>query len=108
MDKDGNKTGGREKGKLNKRSEIAIELIEQSKLGPLDYDLAILNWDLEKLGITEAQAADIDTRTQLELRQKASDSLKPHAYPKLKAMEISIDEESKKGLALAYPNPKQP
>lgn len=106
-DKFGNKTGGRVKGKLNERTEKVVELIDQSKLSPIDFDLAVLNWDLEKLGLTEEQIKEIDIRTQLEMRQRASDSLKPHGYPKLKAVEVSIDEESRKGLTLAYANPKQ-
>ena len=37
---------------------------------------------------------EIDTRTQLEMRQAASDSIKPYCYPKLKSAEISIEEDS--------------
>lgn len=100
-----NNPNGRPKGALNKRTEKVVELIEQSKLDPIEFDVAVLNWDLEKLNLTEAQIADIDTRTQLEMRQHASDSLKPYAYPKLRAVEISLDEESSRGLTLAYANP---
>lgn len=101
-----NNNAGRPKGSLNKRTELVIELIEQSELSPIDFDLALLNWDLEALGLNQAQIEEIDTRTQLELRQKASDSLKPHAYPKLKATEIKLDEETKKGFKLAYADPR--
>jgi len=104
----GNKTGGRDKGARNSRTEKVIELIEQSELSPIEFDLAVLNWDLEKLGISKAQEEGIDTRTQLEMRQNASKNLKPYAYPTLKSTEIKMDDDSRKALTLAYANPKQP
>lgn len=97
-----NNPNGRPKGSLNKRTELVIEIIEQSRLSPIDFDLAVLNWDLGILGLSEEQIKEIDTRTQLELRQKASDALKPHAYPKLKATEISIDKDSGNIIQLNY------
>ena len=102
-----NNPNGRPKNALNKRTEVAIELISKSKMSPLELDLAVMNWDLEKLNISDEQAKEIDTRTQIELRLKASDSVKPYGFPKLKATEITIDEETKKALTLAYANPKQ-
>ena len=102
-----NNPNGRPKGALNKRTDRAIELVSKSGLDPLEFDLVVLNWDLKKLNISEEEAKEIDVRTQIEMRQKASDSIKPHCYPKLKATEISFDDETKKGLVLAYANPKQ-
>ena len=101
-----NNPNGRPKGSLNKRTEKAIELVSQSKLDPVEFDIAVLNWDLKSLNISEEEGKEIDIRTQIEMRQKASDSLKPICYPKLKATEIKLDEETKKGLTLAYANPK--
>lgn len=97
---------GRPKGSLNKRTERAIELISKSRLDPLEFDLAILNWDMKAIGLSEEEGKEIDVRTQIEMRQAASDSVKPYAYPKLKATEIKLDEDTQKGLKLAYADPR--
>lgn len=101
-----NNPNGRPKGSLNKRTEKAIELVSKSKLDPLEFDIAVLNWDLDALNISEEQAKEIDVRTQLELRQKASDSIKPVCYPKLKATELKLDEETRRSLTLKYKRPE--
>lgn len=89
-----NNPNGRPKGSLNKRTERAIELIEKSKMDPLEFDLAILNWDMKAIGLSEEEGKEIDIRTQIEMRQRSSDSIKPFVYPKLKATEIKVDTDN--------------
>jgi hypothetical protein len=97
---------GRPRGSLNRRTELAIELVSKSKKDPLETLCHIINWELEEIGFTEEEIKSFDPRTRLELIKDAAKEVMPYVYSKLKTTEIKIDEETKKGLTLAYANPK--
>ena len=77
----GQKTGGRQKGTPNKRTQNLVELIEASH-GDFDPVLELIN--IYK-----------DTKTPLELKTSILKDLMPYIYPKRKAIEFEPFETSK-------------
>ncbi len=73
MDKEGNKTGGRQKGTPNKNSMAARELLDKLGCNPLE-------------GL--ASIAD-DENNPIEIRTRAYSELAQYVSPKLRAMEIT-------------------
>lgn len=81
----GLKTGGRQKGSRNKRTEAQAVAIETSGLTPLDYMLSILRTPIEcpkDMGIKEHIAA-------ASLRLEAAKSAAPYVHPKLANIEVT-------------------
>lgn len=69
----GLKTGGRQKGSRNKRTEAQAVAIETSGLTPLDYMLTVLR----------------DPKAEDDLRMEAARSAAPYVHPKLANIEVS-------------------
>jgi hypothetical protein len=69
----GLKTGGRQKGSRNKRTEAQVAAIENSGLTPLDYMLTVLR----------------DPEAKCDLRMEAARSAAPYVHPKLSNVELT-------------------
>jgi hypothetical protein len=69
----GLKTGGRQKGSRNHRTEAQAVAIEKSGLTPLDYMLTVLR----------------DPNAESELRMEAARSAAPYVHPKLANIEVT-------------------
>lgn len=69
----GLKTGGRQKGSRNKRTEAQAAAIENSGLTPLDYMLTVLR----------------DPKQDIDLRMEAARSAAPYVHPKLANIELT-------------------
>jgi hypothetical protein len=89
-DSNGNKTGGREKGTLNKRSLRAQELAEELGCDPLKILLHFAMGDARALGYV---SVDEDTGKETvgviepEMRLSAAKEASSYLFPKLKAIE---------------------
>ena len=73
MDKEGNKTGGRQKGTPNKNSMAARELLDKLGCNPLE-------------GLAEIAS---DEKNPIEIRTRAYSELAQYIAPKLRAMELT-------------------
>ena len=115
-DINGNKTGGRDKGTRNKETQWAINLAREQKMHPFEVLLKFANRDHVALGLPEytykvfGKGEDATTQEELtispELQEKAAKDACDFIMSKIKAVEISTDDETKKALTLAYANPK--
>ncbi len=81
----GKKTGGRQKGSRNKRTEAQAVAIENSGLTPLDYMLSVLR-------TPNAPSADADIKEHIaamSLRFEAAKAAAPYVHPKLANIEVT-------------------
>ena len=75
----GHKTGGRQRGTRNKASIEKEQKIAESGLTPLDYMLGILR----------------DTKATYDMRIEAAKSAAPYVHPKLAALTVAGQIDSK-------------
>jgi hypothetical protein len=108
-----NNPNGREKGSVNKNRQALFDKARELGVDPFSILLLFAKGDFEALGYKEYQYKTFGENTveeltiSPELRQKSAKDACEYLYPKLKSVEHSVDDETKKGLTLAYPNPKQ-
>lgn len=76
--------GGRAKGTLNRDTRKAVEIIEREKCDPIEFLCWVVNANIEKL----KDAPD------LEQRITAAKELASYVYPKRKAVEHSVSDET--------------
>ena len=96
MDKEGNKTGGRQKGTPNKKTQEAQELAEKLGINPLEILLHFAAGNYQELGLVEHKeirtkdgAVIFEPTISPELRQKSAKDACEYLVPKLKAIEHS-------------------
>lgn len=105
----GPKSGGRKPGTPNKDATLLAEKAKELKCDPFEILLHFANGDFEALGYEKHQdkstptgevfqVLTIDPDLRARCAQKACDFL----YPKRKALDISMDEETSKSFGLAY------
>lgn len=108
------KTGGRQKGTRNKRSDLASELFEKREFDPLEALIEIC-LEARKLFTEAVEAKEKEGKRPsgfdaiwLQIAQSAAKDLMPYRYAKLKPLEVDqAGEEARKPLTLAYPDPKK-
>lgn len=88
----GKKTGGRQKGSRNKRTEEQSAAIESSGLTPLDYMLTVLR-----------DAAQDD-----EVRLDAAKAAAPYVHPKLANIELTGKDKGPLEVKIVRYTPAQP
>lgn len=109
------KSGGRKKGTRNKRTEMAAQLFEDIGFEPILVLAELYNESLAIFHeIKEAKEQDGKKLSSydavwLQIAQSVAKDLMPYRYPKLKALEITTEDENGKvrGLVLAYSDPKK-
>ena len=121
------RTSGRKKGTPNKRTAELEAILEDRQFDLVDEFIFVYR-EAKRLYLEEAanrQSAQLENeRKQQEdpdftpddlprinaiWLQLAGDQLKnlfPYKFPKRKTVEVKVDEEDKKGLVLAYADPK--
>lgn len=93
------KTGGRQKGTPNKKTQALMEKCELLGVDPFHIQLLFAKGDWKELGlpehqvrfITEGGAEVLEPSISPELRQKAAKDVCEYLYPKRKALEHSMD-----------------
>lgn len=107
--KDGEKTGGRVKGTLNRDTSQLMDIAERLNVCPFETLLLFCKGDYAALGYDEfqtkftADGTTIDVLTiEPELRAKCAMKAAEFLYPKRKAVEIRVDDESAKSFGLTY------
>jgi hypothetical protein len=108
------KSGGRVKGTPNKDTVKLQDKAAELGVDPFEILLLFAKGDWKALGYEEFQERSspdgsmyrvltIEPDTRARYAAKACEFL----YPKRKALDVSIDDETKKGLTLAYSDPKK-
>lgn len=100
----------RPKGLPNKKTQEICALIDQAELGPLEFHLAILNLDYEKLKLpgekrTEWTGSGIEYEVDsipLELRMDSAKTLMKYRYSQKQAVEHSTGEAGMKIIVEDY------
>ena len=88
------KTGGRKKGVINKRSQKAMEILANEKFCPL---LKMI--EMYERGLKEFKDDRSDFRFKyLEIAANQLKELAQYAFPKRKAIDFPIDEETGQSL----------
>lgn len=137
MDADGNKTGGRQKGTPNKRTQDLLDLAEEMEADPFLFLCKVMKGDLRDFGYAfpedeihnpeeEAELHPEDKGRNLsfdktvgvmlpkhmiplEMRIDAAKELMPYLHAKRKSVELKVDEKSTgKVITLAYSIPEKP
>ena len=79
----GKKTGGRQKGSVNKATARKAAIVAESGLTPLDYMLSVMREDIPK---------DASIETKIAMTSHKMDAAKaaaPYVHPKLATTEIT-------------------
>ena len=107
-----NNPNGRVKGSMNKNRQVLHEKAEELGVDPFVILLLFAKGDFAALGYDKYQFKQIGENTieeltiSPELRQKSAKDACEYLHSKLKSVEHSTDDETKKALTLAYANPK--
>lgn len=80
----GTRYGGRAKGTPNRDTQKVIEIIEREKCDPIEF----LCW------VVNANVAKLKEAPELEQRIAAAKELASYIYPKRKAIEHSVEDET--------------
>jgi len=84
------KTGGRQKGTPNKRTQLAAQILEEQGFCPLLKGIALYNQALR-----EFKKGRGDFRFKyLEIAQRELQDLRQYVYPKRKAIDITSDGQA--------------
>lgn len=108
-----NNPNGRAVGSINKNRQALHDKAKELGVDPFEILLLFAKGDHERLGLKEYTYKTFGENTveeltiSPELRQKSAKDACEYLHAKLKSVEHSIDDETKKGLTLAYANPKQ-
>jgi hypothetical protein len=108
-----NNPNGRAKGSTNKNRQVLFDKAKELGVDPFEILLLFAKGDYDSLGYDKYQSKagpngevfEVLTISP-ELRQKSARDACEYLFPKLKSVEFSTDEETKKSLTLAYANPK--
>lgn len=111
-----NNPNGRAVGSKNKNRQALFDKAEELGVDPFEVLLLFAKGDFASLGYEERQfktygsGEDSYTIDELtispELRAKCAEKACEYLHPKLKSVEHSVDDETKKGITLAYAHPK--
>lgn len=88
----GHKTGGRQKGSRNHRTEAQAAAIESSGLTPLDYMLSVLR----------------DPERDYDMRLEAAKAAAPYVHPKLANIELTGKDKGPLEVSIVRYTPAQP
>ena len=98
----GTKTGGRQKGSLNKRTRLVEDIAAKFKLDPFEVLMMVANYDWKGLGYeTESTIAYTNAGIEYELprialsdRVAAAKEAAKYIYPQKKSVEMTLPEAS--------------
>ncbi|HEY9705671.1 MAG TPA: hypothetical protein V6C58_24745 [Allocoleopsis sp.] len=104
------RTGGRQKGTPNKKTEYAFEVLKKHNFCPIEYLVYVAKNDWKALGfeseMREKQGYQgityLEYNIPIELRVDAAKDLMPYLYPKRRAIEISNPDDKKLEFSLSY------
>lgn len=86
----GKKTGGRKKGQPNKRTQLAIEILEDMAFCPVRKGVYMYRRALKTF---EKDKSDFRFK-YLEIAQRELQDLRQYAYPKRKAIDLTNNGEA--------------
>lgn len=101
-DKDGNKTGGREKGSINKKTQQAIDICNKHNFDALEFLVLVAKGDATKLGYTSNTAIKMgkggvvveEDVITMNHRIDAARQVCNKTYPDIKSVEVKGDSDS--------------
>lgn len=98
----GKKTGGRQKGSRNKRTEAQAAAIESSGLTPLEYMLSVMRCEVPNdAPLRDYIAAEV-------LRLDAAKAAAPYVHPKLANIELTGKDKGPLEVKIVRYTPAQP
>jgi len=99
-DKAGNKTGGRQKGTVNKKTEELMDISKRLKVNPFEILLLFAKGDWKALGykaetVTKyyGETSNEEYVISPELRSQSAGKAVEYLYPKRKATEMTLNAD---------------
>jgi uncharacterized membrane-anchored protein len=108
-----NNPNGRPKGSVNRKTQELFDTCDRLGIDPFEGLLLFAKGDYEALGYEKmtmkgtGEYASWELTISPELRAKCLEKACEYLYAKKKSVAVEVDDETKKGLTLAYANPKQ-